>query len=246
MSIAVELAKKHPETGEPGYWSLLEKNARTWAGEMTISAFWVGAGERLQTWTTEYRSQVKDSLLPQIGLPPFVGKEEPRLSQKTLALCEKHGIEKAYAADVPVPCVLNDIVRVRVATKYLDGVAFLAERLQSVAKESGLALSRAREARDSGYYAEHLYFEQEVLYRVDTANRVAKIKCEIQVATQLSTRIWDATHGAYELSRMLNDEGKAWRWDPTDPRFLAAQLGHMIHLADGLIVQLRDRTKGRR
>ena len=79
-----------------------------------------------------------------------------------------------------------------------------------------------------------------MLYRFGVEVIQARIICEIQVATELSTTVWDTTHTLYEVSRDSDEVPEDWQWSPKDPRFISRQLGHMIHLADGLLVQLRE------
>jgi hypothetical protein len=143
---------------------------------------------------------------------------------------------------------LNDLVRVRIATRFLDGVAFLDQKLRAHLEEHGLRVDGKFEARVTGYYANHLYFDFERMFTFGASHNV-RVTCEIQIATELSTQIWDKTHGAYELSREAERDDRSWQWNPDDPRFVAAQLAHMIHLADGLAVQLRDavaKTRGKK
>ena len=75
---------------------------------------------------------------------------------------------------------------------------------------------------------------------------MATINCEIQLASELATRVWDASHPLYEDARTRSASPEEWQWKPTDPHFIANQLGHMIHLADGLLVQLRDTQNPRK
>jgi hypothetical protein len=134
-----------------------------------------------------------------------------------------------------------------VETRFIDGVNFVADRLLELLKEYKLSPEiKPAQVRASGYYAAHVSFDYSFVYRFGIAKTVS-VRCEVQVATELSTTIWDRTHGAYELARTVESDDLRWQWDPEDPRFLASQLAHMIHLADGLVLRLRDtvvRAKG--
>ena len=66
------------------------------------------------------------------------------------------------------------------------------------------------------------------------------VTCEVQIATALATHVWENSHGLYENTRVNLEKSEDWQWNPRDPRFLSRQLGHMIHLADGMFCNLRD------
>jgi hypothetical protein len=131
----------------------------------------------------------------------------------------------------------------------MDGVELVTRGLIGVLQAHGLKPSLAEErTRARGYFARHVYFEYPRTFNF-SRTCTAQVMCEVQIATELSTTIWDRTHGAYELARVAEDDDLSWHWDGNDPQFLASQLAHMIHLADGLIVRLRDRvreTKGQK
>ena len=116
----------------------------------------------------------------------------------------------------------------------------LLSKLFELARQMNLTPNRCREGRLEGYFAQHITFAQQVYYRFAGGNEPATVLCEIQVATDLSTRIWEATHLVYEKARTTADHPEDWQWNPKDPRFVSRQLGHMMHLADGLLVQLRE------
>jgi hypothetical protein len=155
-------------------------------------------------------------------------------------------LEKLLPAEgAPVP-QLNDLVRARVQCQFLDGVEYLVDRLEELANKLSLKPSRRREGRIEGYFAQHFYFYADVFFRFGGGPKPTSIKCEVQVATELSTRVWDVAHPVYEQWRGQVEHPEDWQWKPDDPRFLARQFGHMIHLADGMLVQLREliRSKG--
>lgn len=116
-------------------------------------------------------------------------------------------------------------------------------RLEELAGELGIACKRERQGRLVGYFAQHFCFRDNVIFRFGGGQELASIQCEVQVATSLATRIWEESHRTYEEWRVQVDTPEDWQWNPNDPRFTARQLGHMIHLADGLLVQLRDSAR---
>jgi hypothetical protein len=142
--------------------------------------------------------------------------------------------------------ILNDIVRTRIACPFIDGVEFLATKLSELAIDRGIFLERSREGRLEGYFAQHINISQRVIYQLGGIDRLADITCEIQVASEMATRMWDVGHAIYELVRGQESTPENWQWSPHDPRFIANQLGHTIHLADGLLVQIRDSGKAKK
>lgn len=239
-----ELIEICPEVGIPGYWNNLEDNCSQWAEEMSVCPFWNEAKQRLDKWRSDYRSETKGALLAQEGMPKFVGKGEERIISK---LYQRRLKNENYKSEVfpenrvPVPR-LNDLVRTRISCQYIDGVEFLASRLFELMSEMELNPNRSREGRLEGYFAQHLTFYGDVYYRLGGSREPVSIICEVQIATDMSTIIWNATHRIYEATRESVEEAEDWQWQPQDPRFVSRQLGHMIHLADGLLVQLREST----
>jgi len=165
-----------------------------------------------------------------------------RIRSKTLGRCKRDAAlrQTALGAGGPPIPQLSDLVRTRISCKFLDGVDYLASRLNDLGQALGVQPERERLGRLEGYFAQHVTFRADVYYRFGGEVTPTRIDCEVQVATDLSTRVWDAAHQIYEGARDTADEPAEWQWNPGDPRFVARQLGHMIHLADGLLVQLRD------
>ena len=97
-----------------------------------------------------------------------------------------------------------------------------------------------KQVRRSKYFAQHLNFSCDVLYRFGGGAEAGQVTCEVQLATALSTAVWETTHRIYESTRETEEAPEDWQWNPGDPRFVSRQLGHMIHLADGLLVQSRE------
>lgn len=83
-------------------------------------------------------------------------------------------------------------------------------------------------------------FQNKCLLPIGGGADPATITCEIQIATELSTKIWEETHSIYEGTRENFEKPSEWQWKPKDPRFISRQLCHMMHLADGLLMQLRE------
>jgi ppGpp synthetase/RelA/SpoT-type nucleotidyltranferase len=243
--VETRLATLRPGQVNPGHWALVARNAETWAKEVSVGPFWSEAEKRLSHWRTEYRQVHGGDLLGHIGgLPPFQSKSESSIKDKVIRRC-KGDVEKAAIlfpeSCPPVPQV-SDLVRTRVQCRYIDGVEFLASKFVDLAKEFGYECERDRQGKLEGYFAQHVTVKHDVFYRVLGHPQACTVSIEIQVASELATRMWDATHGLYEVDRSDGDAPRPqeWQWQPSDPRFISNQLGHMMHLADGLLVHLRN------
>lgn len=239
--IARELGNTRPEVAIPGFWDTLGQNCAKWASEISAGPLWTEARTRLPRWRTEYRGHTQSALLASTELPDFVAKTAESTKRKLLGRCRanKDYLTKAFPKEGPPIPRLGDLVRTRIVCRYIDGVEFLASQLLVLAKDFAEDARRRREGRVEGYFAQHITFLHDGVYHLGGGAQTAKVPCEIQIATELATRMWDASHPFYEVSRERTDRAETWQWDPSDPRFIANQLGHMIHLADGLLVQLR-------
>lgn len=230
-----ELESQYPILKTPGYWKLVEENCEQWARDVTVQKFWIQTNAAISTWDAEYRKIHGGDLLA-AKLDNFVGKGAQRIQSKAL----NQSNTQFSSGEIQVPN-LNDLVRTRVSCTYVDGVEFFASKLEKHGEELGIKIARNRQGRTEGYFAQHCYFDENVFFRFSGKPFQIKVRCEIQVATQLGTRVWEATHKLYEQHRdEQQQKAENWQWNPNDPRFIAHQLGHMIHLADGLIVQLRN------
>lgn len=242
------LAELRPEVRLPGFWTNVAENCARWAAEVSVGPFWAQAKVRLDRWRMEYRAASQADLLTQPDLPSFLPKPEKSIYDKLFRRCKdvRDYIDKAIPREGPPVPRLGDLVRTRIVCRYIDGVEFLATKLMELADEMGLSPSRRREGRLEGYFAQHVTVSQDVIFRLAGYGELAKIICEIQIASEMATRMWDAAHSLYEIVRGTGDDPEDWQWKPDDPRFISNQLGHMIHLADGLLVQLRRSIRTRR
>ncbi|MFH0980320.1 MAG: hypothetical protein V2A79_02120 [Planctomycetota bacterium] len=242
------------ELGIPGYWRSLTENCAQWAEETSVCPFWKEFDKRRSAWSNEFYQRTRGPLLAGVELPKFCGKGHDRIRTKIEQFTsgEKTEGERAekvkefWPADGPPVPRLNDLVRTRVECQFLDGVEFIGSKLEELGRETSIEVRRHREGRLEGYFAQHLYFDHQVFFRFGGNPQPVTIQCEVQIATQLATRIWHGSHGVYEEWRGRRDAREDWQWNPKDHRFIARQLGHMIHLADGLLVQLRDARSGER
>ena len=237
----------HPGVLLPGFWTNVAANCERWAREVSVGDFWTQANERLDSWRTEYRNSYGGDLLARPGLPDFTSKSEGSIRGKLLRRCKE---DSNYAQAIqtegpPIPC-LPDLVRTRIACRYIDGVEFLASRILALAQEMNLSPKLERKGSIEGYFAQHITADQQVFFRLAGEGQPTKIVCEIQIASEMATRMWDATHPLYENVRRDPAEPEDWQWKPNDSRFISNQLGHMVHLVDGLLVQLRQSVNKRK
>ncbi len=176
-------------------------------------------------------------------LKPFVGKQKERTQTKCEAARAAGESTLWPGGNAPPVPNINDLVRTRVECKFLDGVTFLTAKLAELATAHGKTPIVEPKGRLEGYFAQHFYFEEHVHFRFGGDVRPTVVRCEVQLATTLSTMVWETSHGLYERRRASAESNTGWQWDADSPHFLANQLGHMIHLADGLLVKLRDASK---
>ena len=232
------LARIRPEVALPGYWENLLENCKVWAGLVESAAFWREVKSNKEAWRNEYFQSTGSSLLCNPVLPPFEAKGIRRIQEKLL---ESHEAKKlVFPVEGPPVPILNDLVRTRISCLYIDGVEFLGSKLLETGKAFGANPVRTREGTIDGYFAQHLTFQEDVFFGLGGGKQPVRITCEVQIASLLATRMWEASHPHYEIARKGEGAPEEWQWNPKDPRFLARQLGHMIHLADGLLMQLRE------
>lgn len=237
-----------PEVGVPGYWDTLQDNCNQWAKEITVRPFWEEAKKRLSLWRYKYRRKTGEALLSTRELPDFKAKDKVRTREKLYQQALRESSDPPFPKDPAKPAIpiMNDLVRTRITCNFMDGVEFLGQELVALAKELRCYYEHKREGRLEGYYAQHVIFEENVFFRFGGVDTPARICCEIQLASVLATRVWESSHLIYEKSRIIEEEPEDWQWNPKDPRFISRELGHMIHLADGLLVQLRDSVPRKR
>lgn len=140
---------------------------------------------------------------------------------------------------------LNDLVRTSFVVKYLDGVEFLAERLQQKSRDSGCRCTLEFEARMEGHYAAHLCIRD--TFQIPD-NRwdieAVSMSVEIQIITQLQEVIRRLTHQYYEERREQPVKARSnWQWDYRSDEFTANYLGHILHYVEGMIMEVRTRQR---
>lgn len=142
---------------------------------------------------------------------------------------------------------VRDVIRTTVVVRYLDGVDIVRRCVRAVAKATSAAFHEDYEAREEGYYALHLTVTLPLrLIGREWEARLSTIPVEIQVCTQVQEVLRALTHRFYERSRLLSKAASAkWQWDCGCDQFVPNYLGHMLHYADGVIMNIRGQEEER-
>jgi hypothetical protein len=138
---------------------------------------------------------------------------------------------------------LGDILRTQFICRYIDGVKFIADKLEFLAKKHNLVVANKMQATNEGYYAGHVDISFEFNIMDMGFNPVPIVgRVEFQVTTQLKEVVKQLLHIHYESKRIEkthNDES-VWQWDYKKPSFEANYLGHVMHYLEAQILKLRD------
>ena len=144
---------------------------------------------------------------------------------------------------------INDLVRTSLVVRYLDGVSFLAHKIQSVLEENDLSCKIDFESRFEGHYAVHLAIEHDLsVLDIFDKNREIKdvtVSMEIQIVTQSHEVIRELLHPYYEKRRLSPNkkEYPPWEWNYKNEEFNVNYLGHVVQYVDGMIAQVLDRKE---
>jgi hypothetical protein len=150
---------------------------------------------------------------------------------------------------IPTNCFsqVNDLLRTLLVVKYLDGVHFLIENIQGFCKARGTECRMSFEAREDGYYAGHTYVRQAFeIPKLTWDTETIEMSVEIQITTQLQETIRRLLHKHYEKRRVTSRKEKEhWQWDYKSDEFAANYLGHILHYVEGMIMEVREKQKGK-
>lgn len=235
--------------------------------QFTQSDFWTTLENRLSGWNDEYRAAKSDyPLLRTMSLPPVdtkryssvVGKsyrynvlQNVRWPSPPIEREEDHYPETTieeegdwygpenWIHDFP------DIVRTSLTVGYLDGVIFLADKLESLAIELGVGAEQRFQARPDGYHAVHVLVNQTFdVFSLESMSIVPiQARVEIQVRTQIQETIADLLHSVYETWRLEESPPEGWQWDHGSVDFAVNYLGHTLQYLEGMIVVAREKMQ---
>jgi hypothetical protein len=217
------------------------------------SGFWARLIDELSDYDQEY--QLKH------GYQLFMPKFTPELQTKSfesflLKTFRKNILDNTKWPDepdggwfLPVNWLsrINDVIRTLFVVKYLDGVDFLRSKIENLCHDKNMPCETHVEAREEGYYAVHLYsrcsFE---VPKIDWDTEDVDFSVEIQITTQLQEVIRRLLHKYYENRRraIVKPEEK-WQWNYRSEEFGANYLGHILHYVEGMIMDIREKQKGK-
>lgn len=223
------------------------------------SVFWKQLGDNILEYNDEYYLQTGYALLQDTHLPDILVKHLPDILVKPfdsflLKTFRKNILENN---DFPKPPIegwilpenwysrINDILRTLIVVKYLDGVEFIIGKIKSLCEQIGRDFQGTFEAREVGYYAVHLYTNEEFeIPRMDWDTVKVITTIEIQITTQLQEVIRKLLHKYYEERRALPvDTERMWQWDYRSDEFSTNYLGHILHYVEGMIMEIREKER---
>ncbi len=138
---------------------------------------------------------------------------------------------------------ISDIVRTCLVVKYLDGVEFMAAKIEGMCSIHGCQCDLSYEAREEGYYAAHVIVHGTAeIPREDWDSQRIPVALEIQITTQLQEVIRKLLHEYYDRRRSQTERADVkWQWNYKSDEFIANYLGHVLHYAEGMIMEVRNR-----
>ncbi len=196
----------------------------------------------------EYESKHHVKLLMTTNTPEFVEKSFENTINKSYRsnIIENWKFPQApkwgWTTHDNVYTQFQDLIRTTIFCRYLDGPAYLAEKLLELAKKHNLNAEVRSQERDSGYYAYHFYAKLPATYFNQTWGVTnAEVAFEIQITTQMQEILRELSHSFYEEHRISLEDNQQWKWDHAAPRFRASLMGHTLHLLEGVILELRNK-----
>jgi len=216
------------------------------------SDFWIQLTENLREFDSEYRLKTTYDLLTSENKPEVKIKSFDSLLIKAF---RKDILENKNWPDEPEGgwhfpdnwySKINDIIRTFFVVKYLDGVGFMIDKIDFICEQQNLQQCRTSlEAREEGYYAAHLYTEQEFeIPGVTWDTEKVEVSIEIQITTQLQEVIRKLLHKYYEERReRVREEESKWQWNYESDEFATNYLGHILHYVEGMVMEIREKQK---
>ena len=141
---------------------------------------------------------------------------------------------------------IDDVVRTTFFVKYINGVEFLKNKIDSLCKTNNKKYDFSLKAKEEGYYAAHLYITERVeIPKMPWGTETVSVQIEIKITTQIKEVIQKLLHGYYEKKRMeakmIKKKDVKWQWDYRSNEFNVNYLGHIIHYIEGVIINVRDK-----
>ena len=216
------------------------------------SPLWVELSKKLGDFHYEYKAHKNGyNLLMSLELPELDEKKYDSFFLKTF---RKNILQNNNPFEEPDDgwifpdnwyTKINDIVRTCFVVKYLDGVDFLANKIEKICDEKNIDYVTSFEAKEEGYYAAHISVLQNFAVpgpSWDSTN--INVWIEIQITTQLQEVIRKLLHSYYEDKRKtIVKEDVKWQWNYKSNEFATNYLGHILHYVEGMIVEIRDKDE---
>jgi len=218
--------------------------------DLEKSPCWTAVCAALREWEGEYLASTGSPLLVGPG-PNVLVKPWRSLLIKTF---RKNVVENLRWPEppeggwiLPGECfaLINDILRAQIVVKYADAVGFLAGRLAALYNSHSLPCEVQWEARETGYYAAHVYGKPTFDLPTLTWKTVSTaLSVEMQITTQLQDSIRTLLRWHYEAERVHPDpRDHGWQWDLQSEKFATCYLSHVLHYLEAAIVGIRDRQQ---
>lgn len=141
---------------------------------------------------------------------------------------------------------INDLVRTKIVVNYLEGMNFISSKIKEHCEEHGISFSPKPDARMEGYYAINSYFEnlEFTINEQKTGNEITiRIAIELQITTQIQDLMRGLLHKEYVKARLKKDSSLDWVWKYKDDKFSTAYLAHLLHYAEGMIMQIIEKKR---
>ncbi len=225
-----------------------ERDSRRLVTEFEKTAFWTEFERELAEISERRQLDRELPLLAHPGTPDVVAKPWDSLLDKCY---RKNVLSNDLFPEAPSEGWvtennwlerIHDVVRTTVVVRYLDGIFAVDDLLQKVADNNAIEIKSDYEARDEGYYAVHVSVPMRLQYAESGWENVfANVHVEVQLCTQIQEVIRSLTHVFYKKRRVNSPEpGQKWQWDCESDEFVPNYLGHMLHYADGMIMNIRQ------
>lgn len=215
--------------------------------DLKNSEIWRDLSKNLKEYDYEYKKNTNGYSLLLINDPPLIQKKPfQSLLQKTYRINVLNNLlwtnqpQEGWVLPNNWFSRINDILRTSITVKYIDGVEFLAKKIEDYCSNKSTCCVVKFEAKEEGYYASHIYIKKDF----GIPNKywdVEKVNCEfeIQITTQMQELIKKLLHKFYEIQR-LEKTNKQWQWNYKDSEFATNYLGHIIHYLEGVIYNIRN------
>jgi hypothetical protein len=123
---------------------------------------------------------------------------------------------------------------------------FLSSTIQKYCEDYQIKFSPKLDARMEGYYAINSYFEdlEFTINEQKTGNeKLIRVSIELQITTHMQDLMRGLLHKEYEKARNKRGSDLHWVWQYKDDKFSTAYLAHLLHYAEGMIMQIIDKNK---